>query len=248
MSGFWLKLIAMLTMLVDHVGAVFFPGEIAFRLVGRLAFPLFCFCVAEGMANTRSRSKYLSRLVIFAFLSEVPFDLALHGEWFDITHQNVIFTFVFAVLGIWLYEKPQLISGLIRRMEKDSSTYAYQYADQVVNLFALAACAGLAFAFRTDYDAFGVLLVYLFYFSRSQKPYVRAGLSAAAMIAYGALSSITGDGFSVFYLMCWVCAAASAILVALYNGKRGPNLKWLFYAFYPVHLLIIGLLSHFVLI
>ena len=243
MSGFWLKFLAMVTMLADHIGAVFFSQCLPLRLIGRLSFPLFCFSIAEGLSHTRDRVKYLRRLTVFALLSEVPFDLAFEGTLWNIGYQNVLFTFAAAVLGILLYEQPQLISSWVRKTEKSTDTHAYRGADEVVRTFAPVMAVGLAYGLRTDYDAFGVLLVYLFYFTRRRKTWQRAAIGAAAMSVYGLICGLGEPRHLLFYLQMWGCAAASMLPVMLYNQKRGPRMKWMFYVFYPFHLLIIGLIS-----
>ena len=104
LDGTALKLIAMVSMVIDHVGAVFFPAAAWMRMVGRLAMPLFSFCVAEGFAHTRDKKKYLLRMGVFALLSEVPFDLAFEGR-VGPGHQNIMLTFFLALLALTLYDR-----------------------------------------------------------------------------------------------------------------------------------------------
>ena len=243
MSVFGLKLIAILTMLIDHVGAVFFSQLRWMRLIGRLSFPLFCFAMAEGMCHTRNRVKYLRRLTVFALLSEIPYDLAFSGRLWDVGMQNVLFTFAAAVLGILLYEQPQLVSDWARRMEKSTETHAYRNADDVVRMFAPVMAVGLAYGLRTDYDAFGVLLVYLFYFMRRFKLWQRVAAGAAVLFGYGLINGLAQPQQLLLFIHPWGCVALAMLPVLLYNGKRGPRAKWMFYAFYPVHLLIIGVIA-----
>lgn len=242
---FWLKLLAMLTMLVDHIGVIFFNyAQYRYlRLIGRLAFPLFCFGVAEGLAHTRDRKKYAIRLAIFALISEIPYDIGFKGTLFYFEDQNVMFVFLMAVLGIWIYEQPGLISGWIRKLEKNNATYAYQYADEVVRMFVLAACAGLAYVMKADYGAMGVLLVYCMYFSRKCNRWVRTGISAVAAFLLVGVAFGLSNGYLLYNTQNGLCAAAGMLFVGLYNGKRGPNMKWLFYVFYPAHLLILRLIA-----
>ena len=111
LTGFQLKLIALAAMIVDHVGAVF-PTPDAFRVIGRMAFPIYAFLIAEGCRHTRNRQRYLVRLGLFALISEIPFDLAfdviLMGERFPkvdfLRHTNVFYTLFFAVAAIHTYE------------------------------------------------------------------------------------------------------------------------------------------------
>lgn len=100
MTGFQLKLLAMLAMTADHIGAVFFPEIPLLRWIGRLAMPVLCFFIGEGLRHTRSPRRYLLRLTGFALLSELPFDLAFYGgiEW---GHQNAYFTLALGLLALW---------------------------------------------------------------------------------------------------------------------------------------------------
>lgn len=272
MSTTVLKIIAIISMLIDHLGA---SGLIPYgsplytvcRVIGRLAFPLFCFCAAEGLKYSKNRKKYVLRLFIFALISEVPFDLMIHQTWFTWQGQNVIFTLLLAVVGITIFEQPELLGKLMQKYEKNPETYAYQNADWVVKSFILAICALLGYLLKTDYAWFGVCLVYVMYFTgRWSKP-KRYIAIAATIIGYGLLSSLVpGDelnaavlgGYGLipftslyFYRITvyyWLAASASLILIMLYNNRKGKGLKWLFYVFYPAHMLILYLFVHFDLI
>ena len=105
LSAMTLKYIAMATMLVDHMGYVLFPWILWLRCVGRIAFPIFAFQIAEGCIRTHDRRRYALRLLLFAVLSEIPFDLMYGGTWFYPFHQNVIWTLLIGLSGIHLMEK-----------------------------------------------------------------------------------------------------------------------------------------------
>ena len=148
MTGFQLKLLAMLAMTADHIGAVFFPEIPLLRWIGRLAMPVLCFFIGEGLRHTRSPRRYLLRLTGFALLSELPFDLAFYGgiEW---GHQNVYFTLALGLLALWAIQS--------RGMEG----------------WRLALTAALAAELLgCDYGMYGVLLILLldrFHRARSEQ-------------------------------------------------------------------------------
>ena len=155
MTGFQLKLLAMLAMTADHIGAVFFPEIPLLRWIGRLAMPVLCFFIGEGLRHTRSPRRYLLRLTGFALLSELPFDLAFYGgiEW---GHQNVYFTLALGLLALW----------------------AIQSRDMEGWLLALTAALA-AELLGCDYGMYGVLLILLldrFHRARSEQ------LAAAALL------------------------------------------------------------------
>ena len=148
MTGFQLKLLAMLAMTADHIGAVFFPEIPLLRWIGRLAMPVLCFFIGEGLRHTRSPRRYLLRLTGFALLSELPFDLAFYGgiEW---GHQNAYFTLALGLLALWAIQS--------RGMEG----------------WLLALTAALAAELLgCDYGMYGVLLILLldrFHRARSEQ-------------------------------------------------------------------------------
>lgn len=155
MTGFQLKLLAMLAMTADHIGAVFFPEIPLLRWIGRMAMPVLCFFIGEGLRHTRSPRRYLLRLTGFALLSELPFDLAFYGgiEW---GHQNVYFTLALGLLALW----------------------AIQSRDMEGWLLALTAALA-AELLGCDYGMYGVLLILLldrFHRARSEQ------LAAAALL------------------------------------------------------------------
>lgn len=103
MSTFVLKLIAASSMLIDHIGYLFFDDMQWLRIVGRLAFPIFAFLIVEGAVHTRDFKKYVMRLSVFALISEIPFNLAMRGRLIDTGGSNVLVTFVIGLICIALF-------------------------------------------------------------------------------------------------------------------------------------------------
>lgn len=230
-QGSTLKWIAMLSMVIDHLAAVVLMpifgvfeslslseawtlGNAAFltytmRQIGRLAFPIFCFLLVEGLVHTHNRLLYLRHLLVLAIVSEIPFDLCISGKMMDFSYQNTIWTLVLGFLvccGLdWLDEQ---------RMSK-----------QLVLKKALLIGVAMIFAYavQTDYDAFGVAFIVLLYILRENQ---------TEQCILGAIVCLFGEP----------AAALAFIPIYFYNGKRGKQKKWLFYVFYPSHLLVLYLI------
>lgn len=222
LDGTTLKLIAMISMVFDHVGDMFFPDVMWPRMIGRLAMPIFSFFIAEGFSHTRDRKKYLCRLGIFALISEIPFDLAFEGK-IGFSHQNIMLSFFLAVVALMLYD---WIQGGTKSEENHASI-----GKTVLGVIAVAAIAALSLLLRADYTIFAVIAVFLFYVLRQKHPLVRTGVG----VAFLALTRTVG----------YYCTTGlSFIPLAMYNGKKGKGLKWLFYGFYPGHLLLLAAIKH----
>jgi hypothetical protein len=208
-STFALKMIAVITMLTDHIGAIFYPQYLILRVIGRLAFPIYCFLLAEGFFHTGNRKKYGQRLFLFALLSEIPYDLAFHQTFFYLGAQNVFLTLF---IGLVLMDT---LSHLSTR-----KGYVLSGAAAVM----IAAFA--AWFIGSDYGAQGILLITVFYLMR--------GRQKARNVSYTAVTVC----FNLSNQLQWFSVAA-LLPICLYNGKKGPSCKYFFYAFYPVHLLIL---------
>lgn len=211
LDGTTLKIIAMITMIFDHVGDSFFPDVDWFRIIGRIAMPIFAFCIAEGFGHTHDKVKYLTRMAIFAVISEVPFDLFGAGKIFDLTHQNIMFTFAIAIAALLFYEKITAKGGKL---------------SLVLGWLVLIAGAVLALILITDYTFTGVILVVVFYLLRKKDLLIRDGVGLACYLA------LRNMGLYIWGFLGF-------IPIAFYNGKRGKGMKYLFYVFYPAHLFLI---------
>ncbi len=278
-SGSVLKMVAITTMLIDHLGAgLLLPllslpptsplsssgHGISFlfhrylltyefysllRIIGRSAFPIFCFLLVEGLLHTSSRGKYLLRLLLFSFLSEIPFNLALFGGLRNANHQNVFFTLAIGLAVIWGMDEILHSDHLLRFREKglrfheknrlfhEKDRFFLQkkgdLPSELLSILPYASClllvllgAGLANLLHTDYGAIGVLLIVLFYCFRKHR-------LLASFLGWSLLSA-------TLYLESYSFPAF--LLCFFYNGKRGflrGRAKYLFYFFYPLHLLLI---------
>ena len=204
-----LKIIAAVIMVIDHTGYMFFPKLIWIRKIGRLAFPIFAFFIAEGFFYTKDRRRYLLRMLLFAFISELPFDLAFFGKWYW-KYQNVMFSFALAILALMIFEKCRA-NGT--------------WWGRALGLAGIALCAVASVLLNTDYSYYAVVLVAVFYIFRS------AGRLCSNCA--GLLFQVIDHPHDV---QTW--SILSFIPLMLYNGQKGPGLKWFFYLFYPGHLLV----------
>lgn len=221
LDGTMLKLIAMVSMVFDHVGDMFFPDTDWMRMVGRIAMPIFAFCITEGYIHTRNKNKYLMRMGVFALISEVPFDLAFDGK-VGLSHQNIMLSFFLAILALMLFD---LIRG-----SKDEIKGRHSVWRTLLGVLAVIAMAVLAFIVKADYTMFAVASVFLFYAFKDTNPFVRP----IPGVAFLALTRTVG----------YYCTTGLSIIpLLLYNGKKGKGLKWLFYIFYPGHLLLLYVLK-----
>lgn len=234
-----LKLIACVTMLIDHIGAAFFPNALWIRMIGRLAFPIYCFLLSEGMRRTRDPGKYLLRLFLGIFLAELPFDYLFFGgmTW---SHQNVMVTLTLG--GFMLL--------CIRKMP-----------DTLSKVLLVIPFAVLAEFCQCDYGAYGILLIALFGLS-PQWHLQLLGMLALGLWkdgAYIANALPYFDGFSTFDAALQILriqppiqglALLALIPIGLYNRQKLTRSKALqtgFYLFYPVHLAVLVLIANFLL-
>lgn len=224
-----LKVLAMALMLCDHMWATVLPDIGWISNLGRLAFPIFAFQIVEGFYQTHDRKKYILRMLVFALISEIPFDLMTSGVWFYPFHQNVMVTFLIGLL-------------MLSWMERVRGTL-WKY------LLVSAACAALSIVLGSivmaDYFQFGLLTVLLFYWTRDWKygwVIQLAGMIWIHGIYMGSLELTLQLFGQTFVIPQQGLAVLSLIPIWMYNGKQGYHSKpvqYACYAFYPVHMLIL---------
>lgn len=326
-SGSTLKLIAIITMLIDHTAAtildktliargayqldpgdpgaalnfmadngLIYFGNIAMRLIGRIAFPIFCFLLIEGFLHTRNKWKYAVRLGAFALISEIPFDLALMGKILEFSYQNVFFTLLIGLLVMMgfqavkdrLGDKKWLPALAVGGVVVMGAAVALAYSNFVIlvksiviqvqnvtsntrsnasavpqqsllipviififiglivyfimckkssvqkasirfaNLLVLAIGMAVSELLSTDYSALGILTIAVMYGLRNNR--VKSML--------GGCITLTVLNFAEF------TAFINLLFVKMYNGTRGLSLKYVFYIFYPAHLLILYIICY----
>ena len=223
-----LKMIACGAMLLSHLaqsGLMYQLGYTKsadlFMLIGRISMPLFCFMAVQGICLSKNREKYLQRLLIFAFISEIPFDLANADSAFFIYSQNVFFSLFLGVFMVYLWEKIKISEF-----------------NRILKLaFSIAVFLGIYFLaefFMTDYDSRAIVAIGLLFMGKES----RILTALAILVGFAFEARIGGDYLSIPYMVY-----LSIPLILLYNGRRGTYNKWYFYVFYPVHLIVIYLLK-----
>ena len=225
MTTFHLKLFAIVFMLIDHIGAFLFPDVMVLRIIGRLALPLFTWFIAEGCRHTHSIRNYAGRLLLIAVVSEFCVDYVHNGSFvMDWGSQSVMLTLLLGVLSIWALQR---------------------FGDLAGGAAALFCCS-MAQVFLCDYKWYGVALVLLFYYCRNL-PLCALGYTALSFLWQWDMlvGWITDDRLNMFWEWPHQLWGLVAFLpLAFYNGKQGPRAKLFFYLFYPVHLLVLGLILY----
>ena len=235
LSAAALHILAMALMLCDHLWATLLPAQEWLTCVGRLAFPMFAFMAVEGYFHTRSFKRYALRMLVFALLSEIPFDLMYGGTWFYPVHQNVIWTLLIGLLGIRAMEA-------VREKGK-----LWLYVLTCVGMTALGAALGTLG--MVDYYGAGVLTVFVFYFFHGREWWKLLGQILAlywinVRMLGGQVYPMTILGMDV-ELSQQGLALLALVPIWLYRGRQGHHSKafqYACYAFYPVHMLILALI------
>lgn len=243
-TGSTLKIIAIVTMMIDHIGATIFEKMlinngmfeainsnnvdminqfmmdngtlymiwlISRMVIGRIAFPIFCFLLVEGFTHTSDIKKYVMRLGIFALLSEIPFDLAFKGQFLEFTYQNIFFTLFIGLLVMvsfkYIEERAEWNKGI---------KFSLSLGALILGMFT-------ADFLKTDYAAIGIICIMVIFLFRKNKLH---------QIIAGCVAFI------------WEITAPIAFIpIGFYKGERGLNVKYLFYIFYPAHLLVLYLIA-----
>ena len=240
-----LKHVAVITMLIDHVTCCFLEMvyvdgvplyktgpfwnylDLAGRAVGRTAFPIFCFMVLEGYLHTRSRIRYLFRLILFGLISHYPFNWAFFPRSVK-PHTGTMFTLALGLCSIWI------LDAMLRAFPPDRDPKGKGTGNRWLNLLialivscpAVFALCWAAKMIGSDYSYGGVMTIVIMYLLRKSRD----------------LQVILSWGWLSFYNSSELFAIPGFFLIRCYNGKKGKQYKYFFYIFYPAHLLILYLI------
>lgn len=303
LTAFHLKMAALITMVIDHVAAALpLPQAVntLMRSIGRMAFPIYAFFIAEGCRHTRSRERYLLRLGLFGLISQFPFVIAFYGFaweperwWYHILIPgNVFYTMFLAVACIHIWEtlrrQPRWIqlaaigalagglalwaciafgapwpfiaitlvcfAGLLTACHFLGRRKAEKAPDWLANILSALPILPfflLAEVLSFDYEGEGLALILILYLLKDRRLQLLA-LSGWIFLEYGwegglRLKYVRHNGWEhalrpdTVLPLCF--ALAAVLLIWLYNGKRGKNIKWAFYAAYPIHIAILAVLA-----
>jgi hypothetical protein len=239
LSSATLHIIAMTSMLIDHTMKTVIEGDSWILALGRLAFPIFAFMAAEGYFHTHNYGRYILRMFLFAILSEVPYDLMKSETFFDRYDQNVLWTFLLALLCI----------GVIDYVKSKGKKWAYILTSIVVSLAGLL----LGVLFMVDYSGVGVLMVLIFYFFHQRKWWCMLlqflllfFINVMALGAFGPVFELSVFGHEL-EIPLQGFAMLALIPIWLYQGRQGYHSKpfqYVCYAFYPVHMLILAVIAN----
>ena len=230
-----LHIMAMAFMLCDHLWGTIVPGNDWLTCIGRISFPIFAFLIVEGYFHTSNLKKYVQRLLVFAILYEIPFNLVMGSSWFYPIHQNVLWTFLLAISLIHMNEKAKKKGGVIRRVLVGFVSVFLAY---ILGIFTFV-----------DYYHAGILMVLVFYFFRGRKWWHYVG--QLLCMYYINVEELSGFAYEIelfgetHYFVRQGFALLALIPIWLYRGNEGYKskaLQYVYYGFYPVHLLILALI------
>lgn len=224
-----LKYLAVFTMTLDHIAWFFIPFESTvaqiFHFLGRLTAPIMCYFIAEGYIHTRNVKKYALRLFLFGTISQIPWWM-LHGNEISLSF-NMMFTLVLGLVAVWVWDKTKnKLSALL-------CVFCFVYLSTYC-----------------DWHIYAVLWILCFFIFKESK--VKMCLSFSAVwIVYFIENLINtyysyGDMAKALPLSLYTVGSLLALpFIFMYNGRKGKYKwsKWVFYLYYPVHLLIIAVLN-----
>ena len=231
MSAFILKIIALVTMTCDHISYLIFGHFSPLNYIGRIAFPIFAFQISEGYIHTKNLKNYLLRLFLFALISQVPFMLflSIFSSKFSL---NIFFTLFLGLVSITIYDK-------LNKVE-----YSNKYVHYLYNLLGILCAIFISFIAEIthcDYGYFGIAIIFVFFLFKKNKPLMNLAFILCTIIFY--FKNLLISPLYNTYLLIIVFTLVSLLFINLYNNKKGKDTKYILYLFYPIHLLIIYLLS-----
>ncbi len=223
MSYFAIKLYAMLFMLVDHIGLLILNNDATFRTLGRMAFPLFCFLLVNGYYHTKSKWKYLGRMLIFAALSEPVFDYAVTGRLLSFNYANVFFTLALGLLGMIISDKTKKFKLYAGRMLQILVWIILMFTNELIN---------------ADYGYYGIVLIGSIYCVYGVTERHKQKMAVAIVFVNILYVFVEGNVSQMYSIL-------AVAFILMFEDKQIYVPKWKkigCYWFYPLHLLILILI------
>ena len=211
LSQEWLKAIACITMLIDHIGAMLFPQTVIFRMIGRISFPIYCFLLVEGFYRTRDKKKYITRMAICAIVTEPIYDFAFTGA-LTLHSQSVMITLMLGFAALYTLERCKC------KIDAVIAIVAYAILNEILG---------------ASYGIYGIGMILMFAYTRERDDKLVANVFLTIIL-------------NVFQTDIQIFALLALPIINLYNGKKLTNNKAAqigFYAFYPMHLLILYIIQ-----
>lgn len=219
-NGAQLKYIAFASMFIDHFNkAIITPfltgtGPMViittiFDILGRIAFPIFAFMIVEGFFKTKSRWSYLRNLLIFAVISEIPYDMFQSAEFVNTWSQNILWGLALGLFTIMVIDK-------LKAYIKKRPLWVF------VSLLIIALSSLGSMLISSDYEYYAIIIIYLYYLFYDKR--------------------LVASGLGYLVIIKEIYAILGFATVLLYNGEKGKQNKIFNYLFYPVHLLIFGII------
>ena len=238
LSIFWIRIIATVTMLIDHVGSFHpFEGWEYLRMIGRISFPLYALMLAQGFIHTRSKQKYLLRMLLLAFVTQPIYTYCFYADAWKWDELNILFTLSVGLICMWLLE-----IGMKTAKKRKTAWWLYCFA-----LCAAVCCIMYAADnLGADYGWMGIALILLLYLTAEHK-----WAWCPIILLFAFRYQLTTGAWDEPVYQRAIFAAVALLPMLLYNGEPGPKpkskfgsalLKYGFYLFYPLHLAVLALI------
>lgn len=221
LSGNQLKILAVIFMTIDHIGLYLFPGVSAFRIIGRLAYPIFAYTFSEGCKYTKNRWRHFFVLLIVGILCQIAYSYSMQT-----LYQNILITLTLSVLVIYSFDFTEKNRNIIGFFISTAVLLGIFYICYILP-------GKIGHGFAIDYGFFGVMLPALIYIGKNKQ-------EKLFLLTMGSLILASSLGTLQLYSLLAVP------VMGLYNGKRGKwKMKNFFYVYYPLHLVVIYLVGMF---
>lgn len=234
MSSFFIKILALTFMIIDHIGYILFPENLIFRIIGRLAFPLFAYQLAVGYSHTKDKKKHILKLLLFAIICQLPFSL-MTSLYSTETICNIIFTFVISLLIIYIIENFKFYTK-----KYNENTISFNHKNFLITLSLSIFLTLIVIYINVDYSWYGILLPVVFYFTLNKKH-----LSLICFFILILTNFIINPNF--MRLLAFI-SLFDCVFILFFNGKRGYKFSWIFYALYFSHFLPLFLIKKYMLL